>query len=135
MSIIGRLTAVNPAYVFPSLRKVLIQLLTEIEYSNNPNNKRESAQLISDLVSASSKLIKPYVDPMVTVLLPKAEDGNTEVASTTLRALGDLATVGGEEMVKYIPQLMKIIIRRLQDVGAPKKPRSCSMYSWTAGQQ
>ena len=58
MTIIGRLTAVNPAYVFPSLRKVLIQLLTEIEYSNSPNNKRESAQLISDLVSASSKLIK-----------------------------------------------------------------------------
>ena len=121
MAIIGRLTAVNPAYVFPSLRKVLIQLLTEIEYSNNANNKRESAQLISDLVGASSKLIKPYVDPMVTVLLPKAEDANAEVAATTLRALGDLATVGGDEMVKYIPELMKIIIRSLQDLGSPKK--------------
>ena len=35
MRIIGRLTSYNPAYVFPSLRKVLIQLLTEIEYSNS----------------------------------------------------------------------------------------------------
>ncbi|KAK3724196.1 phosphatidylinositol kinase-related protein kinase tor1 [Vermiconidia calcicola] len=121
MSIIGRLTAVNPAYVFPSLRKVLIQLLTEIEYSNSANNKRESAKLISDLVSASSKLIKPYVDPMVTVLLPKAEDPNAEVAATTLSALGDLATVGGDDMTKYIPKLMKIIIRSLQDLGSPKK--------------
>ena len=121
MSIIGRLTTVNPAYVFPSLRKVLIQLLTEIEYSNSANNKRESAQLISDLVSASSKLIKPYVDPMVTVLLPKAEDANPEVASTTLRSLGDLATVGGDDMIKYIPELMKIIIRSLQDITSPKK--------------
>ena len=121
MSIIGRLTAVNPAYVFPSLRKVLIQLLTEIEYSNSANNKRESAQLISDLVNASSKLIKPYVDPMVTVLLPKAEDANADVAATTLRALGDLATVGGDEMIKYIPELMKIIIRSLQDLASPKK--------------
>ncbi|KAF2487814.1 TOR1 phosphatidylinositol 3-kinase [Neohortaea acidophila] len=121
MSIIGRLTAVNPAYVFPSLRKVLIQLLTEIEYSNSANNKRESAQLISDLVSASTKLIKPYVDPMVTVLLPKADDPNADVAATTLRALGDLATVGGEEMMKYVPELMKIIIRSLQDLSSPKK--------------
>jgi len=121
MTIIGRLTSVNPAYVFPSLRKVLIQLLTEIEYSNNPNNKRESAQLISHLVGASSKLIKPYVDPMVTVLLPKAEDANIDVASTTLRALGDLATVGGEEMLKYIPDLMRIIIHGLQDVSSNKK--------------
>ncbi|EME41618.1 hypothetical protein DOTSEDRAFT_73886 [Dothistroma septosporum NZE10] len=121
MTIIGRLTAVNPAYVFPSLRKVLIQLLTEIEYSNNPNNKRESAQLISHLVNASSKLIKPYVDPMVTVLLPKAEDSNADVAATTLKAIGDLAGVGGDEMVKYIPELMKIILRSLQDLASPKK--------------
>ncbi|KJX99355.1 phosphatidylinositol 3-kinase like protein [Zymoseptoria brevis] len=121
MTIIGRLTSVNPAYVFPSLRKVLIQLLTEIEYSNSSNNKRESAQLISHLVGASSKLIKPYVDPMVTVLLPKAEDSNADVAATTLRALGDLATVGGDDMVKYIPDLMRIIIRSLQDLASPKK--------------
>lgn len=121
MTIIGRLTAVNPAYVFPSLRKVLVQLLTEMEYSNSSANKRESAQLISDLIGASNKLIKPYVDPMVNVLLPKAEDPNADVAATTLRALGDLATVGGDEMIKYIPQLMKIVIRSLQDLASPKK--------------
>jgi serine/threonine-protein kinase mTOR len=121
MTIIGRLTNVNPAYVFPSLRKVLIQLLTEIEYSNNPNNKRESAQLISHLVGASSKLIKPYVDPMVTVLLPKAEDPNADVAAMTLKALGDLATVGGDEMMKYVDPLMGIIIRSLQDLASDKK--------------
>lgn len=121
MTIIGRLTSVNPAYVFPSLRKVLIQLLTEIEYSNNANNKRESAQLISHLVSASSKLIKPYVNSIVTVLLPKAQDANPDVAATTLKAIGDLATVGGDEMTKYIPSLMKIIIDSLQDLSSPKK--------------
>ena len=33
IKIIGRLAALNPAYVMPSLRKTLIQLLTELEYS------------------------------------------------------------------------------------------------------
>jgi FKBP12-rapamycin complex-associated protein len=33
ITIIGRLTVHNPAYVMPSLRKTLIQLLTELEYS------------------------------------------------------------------------------------------------------
>lgn len=33
ISIIGRLVLINPAYVMPSLRKSLIQLLTELEYS------------------------------------------------------------------------------------------------------
>ncbi|KAF2145019.1 uncharacterized protein K452DRAFT_221441 [Aplosporella prunicola CBS 121167] len=121
MSIIGRLTLVNPAYVFPSLRKVLVQLLTEVEYSNSARDKEESAKLISNMVSSSSQLIKPYVDPIVTVLLPKARDANPEVASSTLKAIGDLASVGGEDMRRYIPALMEIIIENLQDLSSESK--------------
>lgn len=33
VNLIGRLARHNPAYVMPSLRKALIQLLTELEYS------------------------------------------------------------------------------------------------------
>ncbi|KAK6543250.1 phosphatidylinositol kinase- protein kinase tor1, variant 2 [Orbilia ellipsospora] len=121
ITIIGRLTAHNPAYVMPSLRKSLIQLLTELEYSTVARNKEESAKLLSHLVSAAQKLIKPYVDPIVTVLLPKASDASAGVASSVLSALGELATVGGEDMVPYIPQLMPIIIETLQDQGSSSK--------------
>ncbi|TGZ84962.1 FAT-domain-containing protein [Ascodesmis nigricans] len=115
ITIIGRLTMHNPAYVMPSLRKTLIQLLTELEYSTVPRNKEESARLLSHLVAASQKLIKPYVEPMVTVLLPKARDSSAGVASSILAALGELAAVGGEDMIQYIPQLMPLIIETLQD--------------------
>ncbi|KAF2644919.1 ARM repeat-containing protein [Massarina eburnea CBS 473.64] len=121
MSIIGRLTTINPAYVFPSLRKVLLQLLTEVNYSNSPRSKEESAKLISNLVGAADHLIKPLVDPIVTVLLPKTKDPNPEVASTTLKAIGDLATVGGESMMKYVPELMPIILDFMQDLSADCK--------------
>lgn len=121
MSIIGRLTKVNPAYVFPSLRKVLIQLLTEIRYSNHPRNKEQSAKLISNLVGSADALIKPLVDPIVEVLLPKCRDTNPEVASTTLRAIGDLATVGGEDMTRYIPELMPVILDFMQDLSSDSK--------------
>jgi phosphatidylinositol kinase/protein kinase (PI-3 family) len=63
IAIIGRLTHVNPAYVIPSLRKVLIQMLTELEFSDVARNKEESAKLLSLLVQNSQRLIKPYVDP------------------------------------------------------------------------
>ena len=128
MAIIGRLTNVNPAYVFPSLRKVLIQLLTDVEYSNSARNKEESAKLISDLVGASSKLIKPYVQPMIKVLLPKARDPNPEVASTTLQAIGNLATVGGEDMTEFIPQLMNIFLENLHDLSSSEK-RTAALHA------
>ena len=121
MSIIGRLTSVNPAYVFPSLRKVLVQFLTEIEFSNSARNKQQSAKLISHLVNSSSRLIRPYVDPMVHVLLPKVSDPDESVAATTLATIGDLATVGGEDMSKYLPELMTLILDNLQDVTSTAK--------------
>ncbi|KAI9726194.1 MAG: phosphatidylinositol kinase- protein kinase tor1 [Chrysothrix sp. TS-e1954] len=121
MSIVGRLTAVNPAYVFPPLRKVLIQLLTEIEYANDSQNQQESCRLISHLVTSSSRLIKPYVDPIVHVLMPKTRNDDESVAATALAAVGDLSTVGGEDMRKYIPSLMVLIIRYLQDPNSATK--------------
>jgi FKBP12-rapamycin complex-associated protein len=121
ISIIGRLTQVNPAYVIPSLRKTLIQMLTELEFSDVARNKEESAKLLSLLVQNSQRLIKPYVDPMISVLLPKARDANPAVATAIIKAIGDLATVGGEDMIPYIDQLMPIILEALQDQSASSK--------------
>ncbi|KAI0008367.1 FAT-domain-containing protein [Xylariaceae sp. FL0662B] len=115
MSIIGRLARYNPAYVIPSLRKTLIQMLTELEFSDVARNKEESAKLLSHLVQNAQGLIKPYVEPMISVLLPKANDQNHAVAATILKAIGELATVGGEDMLPYKDRLMPIIIDALKD--------------------
>lgn len=115
ISIIGRLARFNPAYVIPSLRKTLIQMLTELEFSEVARNKEESAKLLSLLVQNAQTLIKPYVEPMISVLLPKASDPSPTVAATILKALGDLATVGGEDMLPYKDRLMPLIIDALQD--------------------
>lgn len=115
ISIIGRLARFNPAYVIPSLRKTLIQMLTELEFSDVARNKEESAKLLSLLVQNAQSLIKPYVEPMISVLLPKAKDSSPSVAATILKALGDLATVGGEDMLPYKDRLMPLIIDALQD--------------------
>jgi FKBP12-rapamycin complex-associated protein len=121
ITIIGRLSQVNPAYVIPSLRKVLIQMLTELEFSDVARNKEESAKLLSLLVQNSQRLIKPYVDPMISVLLPKARDPSPAVAATVLKAIGELATVAGEDMIPYIDQLMPIILDALQDQSSAQK--------------
>jgi FKBP12-rapamycin complex-associated protein len=121
ISIIGRLARFNPAYVIPSLRKTLIQMLTELEFSDVARNKEESAKLLSLLVQNAQTLIKPYVDPMISVLLPKASDPNPSVAATILKAIGELATVGGEDILPYKDRLMPIIIDALQDQSSNAK--------------
>ncbi|KAJ6179555.1 PIK-related kinase FATC [Penicillium mononematosum] len=119
--IIGRLSSVNPAYVFPPLRKLLVNLLTGLGFANTARQKEETAQLISLFVSNATKLIRSYVDPMVTALLPKSTDINPGVAATTLKAVGELASVGGHEMRQYLPQIMPIILDSLQDLSSHNK--------------
>ncbi|KAL2872445.1 putative TOR pathway phosphatidylinositol 3-kinase TorA [Aspergillus lucknowensis] len=119
--IIGRLSSVNPAYVFPPLRKLLVNLLTGLGFASTARQKEESAQLISLFVSNATKLIRSYVDPMVTTLLPKATDANPGVASTTLKAVGELASIGGGDMKAYLPKLMPIILDSLQDLSSHAK--------------
>ena len=121
ITIIGRLSAVNPAYVFPPLRKLLVNLLTGLGYSNTARHKEESAHLIRLFVRNASKLIRTYVEPMVAALLPKATDLNAGVAATTIGALGELASVGGEEMKHHIPEIMPIVLEALQDLGSHSK--------------
>jgi FKBP12-rapamycin complex-associated protein len=121
ITIIGRLSVHNPAYVMPSLRKTLIQLLTEIEYSGLSRNKEESARLLALLVIASQRLVKPYVESIIKVLLPKAKDQSAGVVSSILAALGELARVGGDDLLPFMDQLMPLIIDTLQDQSSPTK--------------
>lgn len=121
VSIIGRLARHNPAYVIPQLRKTIIQMLTELEYTDVARSKEESSKLLSLLTQHAQDLVKPYVSSITEVLLPKASDPTPSVAATILQAIGELCTVGGPEMLIYKDTLMPIIIDALQDQSAPIK--------------
>ncbi|KDN41769.1 putative TOR1-1-phosphatidylinositol 3-kinase [Tilletiaria anomala UBC 951] len=111
--IIGRLAKHNPAYVMPSLRKSLIQLLTELEYANQSRCKEEAAKLLTEVVKASQKLIKSYALPMLEVLLPKAKDQTPAVAARVIECLGELAKIGGEDLSPHVEQLVRLAVEQL----------------------
>ncbi|KAF4581337.1 phosphatidylinositol kinase- protein kinase tor1 [Pleurotus pulmonarius] len=106
VGLIGRLARHNPAYVMPSLRKALIQLLTELEYST---------------VIATQRLIKPYAPSMLRTLLPKAKDSNATVASNVLTCLGELVCIAAEDASPCVPDLMRVIMDRLSDPSLAKR--------------
>eukprot|EP00026_Physarum_polycephalum_P000091 Phypoly_transcript_00091.p1 GENE.Phypoly_transcript_00091~~Phypoly_transcript_00091.p1 ORF type:complete len:2307 (+),score=451.47 Phypoly_transcript_00091:133-7053(+) len=121
ITVIGRLTTRNPAYVMPSLRKTLIQLLTELEFSGDSRSKEESAKLLCNLIRSSERLIKPYVEPILKALMLKLRDPNPRVSSYVLAALGELAIVGGEDMIPHIGELLPLILDTLQDQSSATK--------------
>ena len=77
--------------------------------------------MLTLLVSSTQRLIKPYAIPMLRVLLPKANDPNPTVAANVLMCLGELACVGGEDVLLHVPELMHVIMSRLVDPSLIKR--------------
>ncbi|XP_060066726.1 serine/threonine-protein kinase mTOR-like [Ylistrum balloti] len=130
---IGRLSSKNPAYVMPSLRKTLIQILTELEHSGVGRNKEQAARMLGHLVANAARLIRPYMEPILKVLIPKLKDSdhNPSVTISVLAAIGELAQVTGTEMRKRMDELLPIIIDMLQDSSSLQKRETAL---WTLGQ-
>lgn len=122
---IGRLSTMNPAYVMPSLRKTLVQLLTELEHSGTGRNKEQGAKMLDHLVVNAPRLIRPYMEPILKVLVPKLRDPepNPGVVISVLLAIGDLAEVtgGGLELQEWMQELMTILLEMLNDASVPDK--------------
>jgi FKBP12-rapamycin complex-associated protein len=58
---------------------------------------------------------------MLKVLILKAGDTNVTVASNIILALGELVVAGGEDAAQHVPELMSVLIPRLEDTSLPKR--------------
>ncbi|XP_044138031.1 LOW QUALITY PROTEIN: serine/threonine-protein kinase mTOR [Bufo gargarizans] len=128
---IGRLSSMNPAFVMPFLRKMLIQILTELEHSGVGRNKEQSARMLGHLVSNAPRLIRPYMEPILKALILKLPDPNPAVVTNVLATIGELAQVSGLEMRKWMDELFPIIMDMLQDSSLLAKRQ---VALWTLGQ-
>lgn len=126
ISVAGRLSEKNPAYVLPALRRHLIQLLTYLEQSADNKCKEESAKLLGCLIRNCERLIRPYIAPIHKALVARLLEGtgvnaNNGIISGVLVTVGDLARVGGFGMRQYISELMPLIVEALLDGAAVTK--------------
>ena len=118
---LGRLTSINPAYVFPPLRVLLINLASGITKSNDPKVQEESIALIGLFILNAGKLVRPNIESLVKCLLPEASNSNDLVASTAIHSLGQLSTVGGTVLTPFIPALMPTVMGAINDLGSQSK--------------
>ncbi|XP_065002044.1 serine/threonine-protein kinase TOR-like [Musa acuminata AAA Group] len=126
ISLAGRLSEKNPAYVLPALRRRLIQLLTYLDQSMDSKNKEDSARLLGCLIRSCERLILPYIAPIHKTLVARLSEGTGSNASSgvvigVLATVGELAKVGGFTMRQYLPELMPLIVEALLDGASANK--------------
>ncbi|KAJ1732407.1 phosphatidylinositol kinase- protein kinase tor1, partial [Coemansia biformis] len=122
LTVIGRLVKVNAAYVMPSLRRLIIQLQTELEHARGIREREECVQLLTVLVGAAGNWICPFVGNIFATILPRIDDAPPQLASKLLDTVAALARVGGSELVPYYDELLASIVRAVSDgTNAPKR--------------
>ncbi|XP_059477089.1 serine/threonine-protein kinase mTOR [Neocloeon triangulifer] len=133
MCLVGRLSNMNPAYVKPSLRMTLVHLLTELKHSGLGRNKEQAARMLSLLVNSAPRLVRPYMECILNVLVPKLREPeqNPGVLLAVLACIGYLAEVGGSELVAWLPEMLSLLLEMLGD-GSSTEKRSVSL--WVLGQ-
>lgn len=121
VQIMGRLTHHNPAYVVPALRKLLIQVLAELECSIELRHKEEATEMLSAMSLHARRLLEPYVGAVARCLLKKLREASAEGCSKLvahlLDAIGQLSEVSGQEMQQFLPDLLPLLVDAIQDHG------------------
>jgi len=70
LSLIGRLSNINPAYVLPPLRHLLLQLLTELEIGCSLSGKEQASRLLGQLIANTPRIVRPYMQSITQVIIP-----------------------------------------------------------------
>ena len=68
----------------------VLSVCKELDRSGIGRNKEQSARILGHLVANSPTLIRPYVEPIVNVLIPKLKETETNpmVITSVLSAIG-----------------------------------------------
>ncbi|PIA14095.1 hypothetical protein COEREDRAFT_99151 [Coemansia reversa NRRL 1564] len=121
LAVVGRLATMNPAHVMPRLRRMVVQLLTELEYACGAREREESMQLVLVLVRAAGHWVRPYVGDIFATVQPRLDAAPPQLAARLLRTVAALAHVGGSDLAAHYDGLLGSLLHALGDGGGADK--------------
>jgi FKBP12-rapamycin complex-associated protein len=121
--ILGRLAKRNPGYIFPTIRKVLLEFITASSSESDDVHKKESnSKLLGLTIRKFPRIARPYVESLIKQLVDTIRANQSpRLCAYSLLALGDLAEVAGEEMLRYNNELLPLVIDNFQDQSSASK--------------
>jgi len=122
LQILGRLSRLNPAPILPGLRRVLSDLIVELRCGGNDGGRKEVAiRLIIVFMreEALQGLTRPFISSIIDVL--PIIDVAPRLATASLEAIGDIATISHNSINPWLRQLISHILENIQDHNVSKQ--------------
>jgi len=116
-SMISRLSASNSAYILPFIRKILMQLLTEVDIYPDIAQREKSVRLMGHLLCHAPRLVNLYVKPLLDCLHSKLSEYRTDIpfASSCVTVVGQLASQSGSQALEHFDSIIPFLIELMQD--------------------
>ncbi|KAJ2895977.1 phosphatidylinositol kinase- protein kinase tor1, partial [Coemansia aciculifera] len=122
LAVAGRLAKKNPAYLLPTLRRMVTQLLTEFELARGSSEREEYIQLLITLALTAEYWIRPFVNNIMQIITPHINDSSPQLACKLFDMVAALARASGNYLEPYHDSLLTSIILALGDQSsAPKR--------------
>ena len=116
-SMISRLSASNSAYILPFIRKILMQLLTEVDVYPDVGQREKSVRLMGHLLCHAPRLVNLYIKPLLDCLNSKIDEyrHNIPFGSSIVTVVGQLASQSSAETTEYFDSIIPFLIDSMQD--------------------
>jgi hypothetical protein len=126
LRLLGRLASINPGPILPVLRRVLNDLIVELQCGAGTGRVREDATrlLVVYLRAAPlQRLVYPVLHTLVGAL-PLDKTAPPRLASASLEALGELAQASGKALQPWVKQVMPHVLEIMEDRSSASKQRT-----------
>jgi serine/threonine-protein kinase mTOR len=126
LSLLGRLAAKNPGPVLPVLRKLLIDIMMELQCGVGTGRVREEATrlLVVFLRAKPLQRLVPPVLPTLVATLPLNKAAPPRLASASLEALGELAQATGRGLKPWLKDVVPHVLEIMEDRSSASKQRT-----------
>ena len=126
LQLLGRLASINPGPILPALRRLLKELIVELQCGVDTGRVREEAtRLLVVFLRPQSlqRLIRPVLPTLVNAL-PLDKAAPPRLASAALEALGELALAVGKDLQPWVKEVMPRVLDIMNDRSSASKQRT-----------
>jgi FKBP12-rapamycin complex-associated protein len=126
LRLLGRLASINPGPILPVLRRLLNDLIVELQCGASTGRVREEAtRLLVVYLRASplQRLVHPLLHTLINAL-PLDKAAPPRLASASLEALGELAHASGYALKPWVDDVVPHVLEIMEDKSSASKQRT-----------
>ncbi|KAH9577947.1 Phosphatidylinositol 3-/4-kinase [Trypanosoma melophagium] len=123
--LLGRVSRRNPAHVYPTMRKIMVQCVTEIQFFEHPKKQEQAFSILGAIIESAPGLGKPYVSSLLKSCVVRLRESSQQPAVLTalLSCVGKLVRYAEGDDIRVAASIRPTVVQHILDSSHLSKKR------------